>query len=155
MTTVEQVARDLAIAAHGDTLNKHDGEPYIHHVRRVVEYLREAGAGENVLAVAWLHDVVEDTDVTLEQIRRLFGSTIATAVDAITHRKGEPRVEYYRRVGANLDALIVKMADGRDNQDPARKAALLLTTRQRLEAKYQAQNWHLMPWIISHLKENH
>ncbi len=155
LMSVEQQARDLAVQAHGEDLNQHDGEPYIRHVERVVEHLRRMGADEVTLAVAWLHDIVEDTVVTIEQIRYLFGEVIGDAVDAITHRKHEPRVAYYERVGPNRLALTVKMADGRDNQDPERKARLAPETRERLDRKYRLQNWCLMPWIIHHLKETH
>lgn len=153
VTSVEEAARLLAVAAHGDALNRHDGEPYIRHVIRVVEHLRSLGANEIVLAVAWLHDVVEDTEVTLEQIRDRFGDEIAAAVDAISHRPHESRIDYYQRLGRNLTALIVKMSDGRDNQDPDRKALLEEDTRARLQRKYEVQNYHLFPWIIHHLKE--
>lgn len=53
---------------------------------------------DNERIVAILHDVVEDTDITLDDISYRFGEVIADAVDAITHRKNEPREEYYTRV---------------------------------------------------------
>ncbi len=153
LASVEQQARELAIVMHGDALNQHDGEPYIRHVERVVEHLRQMGADEVTRAIGWLHDIVEDTPVTIEQIRYLFGEVIGDAVDAITHRKHEPRIAYYERVGPNRLALIVKMADGRDNQDPARKARLAPETRDRLDLKYRIQNWALAPWIVYHLQQ--
>jgi (p)ppGpp synthase/HD superfamily hydrolase len=149
---IEDYARLFAREAHAGQRNKHDGEPYIRHVERVVEHLRKAGADDITLACAWLHDVVEDTATTLEDIRRSFGSEIRDVVDALTHRKNEPRLDYYLRVGANRRALTVKMSDGRDNQDPTRKAALDADTRARLTLKYQVMNWALAPWIIHHLE---
>lgn len=148
-------AETVARSAHGSSLNKHDGEPYIHHVERVVAHLARLGADEVTLAVAWLHDVVEDTHVTLDEIRLHFGDEVAAAVDAITHRRNEPRVDYYERVGRNRTALMVKMADGGDNTDPARKANLDPATRERLDRKYAIQARHLLAWALHyHMKEN-
>lgn len=152
--TIADEARVFATEYHADDLNKHDGERYIYHVQRVAEHLRRAGADDVIIAIAWLHDVVEDTSATLEEIRERFGDRIGDAVDAITHRPHEPRTDYYERVGANRDALIVKMSDGRDNQDPARKANLSPDVRERLDLKYRLQNWALAPWIIHHLRSN-
>jgi (p)ppGpp synthase/HD superfamily hydrolase len=149
---IEDQARLFAHLSHDGQVNKHDGEPYIRHVERVVEHLRKAGADEITLACAWLHDVVEDTPATLADIRDAFGPEIHDAVDALTHRKGEPRLEYYMRVGSNRRALTVKMSDGRDNQNPARKVGLDPDTRARLDLKYQVMNWALMPFIIHHLE---
>jgi len=132
-------ARQLAAAAHTGQYDK-AGEPYIAHPARVaadVELTAPAPMRDNAVAVAWLHDVVEDTDITLAEIRTRFGSIVADAVGAITHRRHEPRAVYYRRVAANPLALLVKVADIVDNADPDRLAALDEPTRQRLQVKYE------------------
>lgn len=146
-------AEEFARQAHGAVLNKHSGEHYILHVERVVAHLVAAGADETHQTVAWLHDVVEDTSVTLDQVLRFFGVEIAEAVDAITHRPGETRLAYYDRVGPNRLALAVKMSDLRDNTDPDRKECLPEATRTRLDTKYRTAHRALIPWIIHHLKE--
>lgn len=145
-------AEIFARTAHGDALNQHDGERYILHVERVVAHLERAGSGPVVLVVAWLHDVVEDTDVDLDDIEAHFGREVRDAVDAITHRRGEPRSDYYHRVGRNRIALAVKLADGRDNQDPWRKAALDPITKARLQEKYDKMNAALWPYIVQHVE---
>lgn len=124
------LAEQVATAAHADQTDK-AGAPYIGHPRRVA--LR---VWEDCRAVAWLHDVVEDSDVTLEDLARQFRPEIVAAVEAITHRDGEPREAYYRRVAANYLAYEVKLADIADNSDPKRLALLDVETRTRLEAKY-------------------
>jgi (p)ppGpp synthase/HD superfamily hydrolase len=86
--------------------------------------------------VAWLHDVVEDTPTTLTEVEVTFGSQVAAAVDAITHRSGEPSLDYYARVKSNPLALTVKAADLADNTDPSRLELLPPDVRARLEAKY-------------------
>lgn len=155
MTTVavDVAAESYARMAHSGQVNPHNGEDYISHVERVVAHLAKSGADATILAVAWLHDTVEDTTATLQMIEDLFGAEIAAAVDAITHRRGETRLAYYDRVGANRIALTVKMSDLRDNTDPDRKADLAEATRVRLALKYQVAHRALIPWIIKHLKE--
>lgn len=65
--------------------------------------------------IALLHDTVEDTGTTLEEIELNFGEDVAVAVDALTHRKGESYADYIQRVKNNEDAIAVKLADIADN----------------------------------------
>jgi (p)ppGpp synthase/HD superfamily hydrolase len=153
MTSWEALAEQVARQAHGDTLNHHDGSLYILHPQWVVEYLRRRGSSDIRLAIAWLHDVVEDTDVTLPDLLDLgFPDQIVLAVDALTHRKGERRTDYYLRIGPVLDALVVKLADLRHNTDPSRREGLPPLTVTRLDMKYTEAHRELNPWIIYHLE---
>jgi (p)ppGpp synthase/HD superfamily hydrolase len=88
-------------------------------------------------AVAWLHDVVEDTAVTLDDLAAQFPAEVVQAVRVLTRRDDDRGEEYYRRVRANPLALAVKLADIADNTDPARQADLDPATRRRLAAKYR------------------
>lgn len=124
-------AFERALTAHKGQTDK-SGQAYIGHVVRVAA----AVEGEAQTVVALLHDVVEDCDVTLDQIRAEFGDKIAKAVDAITRRDGEAPGAYYARIAANALALPVKLADIADNSNPARLALLPDETRHRLEQKY-------------------
>lgn len=128
-------AKRLATAAHGDQLDK-SGQPYIGHPARVAARTRDHGGDDDIEVVAWLHDVVEDTDITLEVIERQFGATIAQAVDAMTRRPDDEGDAYYHRVAANPIALAVKRCDIEDNLDPRRTAKLDPATQQRLAVKY-------------------
>lgn len=77
-------AFDLAVEAHSEQRRK-SGEPYIYHpiaVAKIVAY--EIGLGATSIAAALLHDVVEDTDYTIEDMERLFGETIARIVNGLT-----------------------------------------------------------------------
>ena len=147
----ERIAEQVARRAHGDTRNKHSGELYILHPERVVAYLRRAGADDFRLAIGWLHDVVEDTSITLADLALIFPARIVAAVDALTHRKGERRIDYYARVGAVYDALMVKIADLLDNTDPERRVGLPQATILRLDLKYSIAHRELNPWVIHHL----
>lgn len=91
--------------------------------------------------VAILHDTVEDTDATLEDIRNLcdgqtYADTIVDAVDAITKRPNEQYDDYLARVKDNPIALSVKLADIRDNMSPIRQYRLPLEKQIKLKAKY-------------------
>lgn len=136
-------ARVVATSAHGRQRDK-AGRPYIDHPARVAASVAaEVGARHAAVAVAWLHDVVEDTDVTLDELRRAFGEVIADAVDAITRRSGEGAEAYYARVRANELALIVKRFDIADNLDPERVRLLDEVTAERLARKYRTARQEL------------
>lgn len=127
------VAEALARRAHRSQVDK-AGEPYIEHPRRVAAGVKDDPV---VQAAAWLHDVVEDTSVTLEDLRAAgFPEVVVAAVDALTRRPDEDRDAYYTRVAADPVALQVKWADLADNADPGRLARLDADTRGRLHAKY-------------------
>lgn len=127
-------AEAIARAAHSGQVDK-SGQPYIEHPARVAARVQ----GDELLeAIAWLHDVIEDTDVQLADLRAEFPDAVVDAVEAISHRAGEPRVDYYARVARNPLARQVKDADIDDNTDPARTALLDSATRTRLAAKYAA-----------------
>lgn len=126
------LAERLAREAHSDQVDK-TGHPYIEHPQRIAARV----AGDEVLeAIAWLHDVVEDTSVTLADLQALFPLEVTEGVDAITKRPGESRLEYYARVRRNPHARKVKDLDIDDNTDPARTAQLDQATRERLAVKY-------------------
>lgn len=82
---IVQEAKEFATRAHkGQFLKNASADPFIAHPARVVALLEGAAATEYEIAAAWLHDVVEDTDVTLEKIRAKFGGKIAEMVDGLT-----------------------------------------------------------------------
>lgn len=133
-------ARGIALGAHAGAIDQ-AGEPYIEHVARVAEAF-PAGSTEGI--VAWLHDVVEDTALTEDDLAafgagNVFTGEVIEAVVAISRREGEKgsRADtYYERVRANPTALAVKLADIADNTNVRRLAMLGMQTRERLIAKY-------------------
>lgn len=94
------------------------GKPYVEHLAFVADLV--ADQSNEVIATAWLHDSVEDTDTTLEEIAKMFGSVIVEAVNAITKRQGETYQDYLLRVRANDIACKVKIADLTHNMDLSR-----------------------------------
>ena len=115
MATLES-AIQLAAAAHSGQQDK-AGKPYILHPIRVMLSVRTTD--EQIAAI--LHDTVEDTDVTYEQLSEAgFSAEIISAVRALTKLDGESRVEAARRAVKHPIARQVKLADVKDNLDISR-----------------------------------
>lgn len=126
-------AEALARAAHAGQLDK-AGQPYAAHPQRVAARVADDPIAA---AVAWLHDVVEDTDIDLGDLRdKGFPEPVVQAVGLLTRRDEVAADDYYRAIRADPIALRVKLADLADNSDPVRLAALDEPTRARLQAKY-------------------
>jgi (p)ppGpp synthase/HD superfamily hydrolase len=86
---------------------------------------------------AVLHDVVEDTDITLSDLRREgFSDEVVGIVDLLTQRDGEQDLDYWARIRTDRVAVEVKLADLRDNMDRSRIARFTTEDARRLE-KYQ------------------
>lgn len=113
-------AYELAVRAHAEQRRK-SGEPYILHPIAVAKICAdEIGLGPTAIISALLHDVVEDTDVTLEDIRKQFGGRIAKIVDGLTkldsaYNAESPQAENFRKVLSTLvddvRVVLIKMAD--------------------------------------------
>ena len=128
-------AKKIAIEAHKGQIDK-SGEPYIGHPMRVAELLQNSEA--KIRAIAYLHDVIEDTELTLDDLRREgIPEIVIQAIDAISRRKGEPYIEYIERVKKNKLAAVVKHADIMDNSSPARLEKLDPSLKKYLIKKYR------------------
>ena len=125
----------VAVQAHAGEVDK-VGEIYIFHPLRVMLILGSA-ASEEQRIVAVLHDIVEDSSVTLEAVGIQFGTRIQEAVDAITRRSGEPYDTYIGRVEVCALARTAKIADLCDNLDENRVTALDATKLASLRARYK------------------
>lgn len=124
MATLE-TAIAIAARAHAGTLDK-QGEPYILHPLRVMMHVK----GPLARIVAVLHDVVEDTSVTIDDLRAEgFAPDVLDALNLVTHEKSTPYADYVVAAKANPIAREVKLADLADNGDPTR----LLLRPGRLE----------------------
>jgi (p)ppGpp synthase/HD superfamily hydrolase len=94
---------------------------------------------EAAMMAAVLHDVVEDTDWTLEQLReRGFPDVVLDAVECLTHRDGESYEEFIERVRKNLIAQEVKIADLEDNMNIQRINRMSQKDLERLEKYHRA-----------------
>lgn len=125
-------AMKLCFEAHKDQVDK-SGMPYVFHPFHVAEQMTD----EATTIVALLHDVVEDTDYTLEDIAAEgFGKEILEAVALMTHEDGVPYLDYVAKLKENPIARAVKLADLAHNSDLSRIGEIDEETKQRLE-KYK------------------
>jgi (p)ppGpp synthase/HD superfamily hydrolase len=140
MATLER-AIAIAALAHKGQVDK-AGAPYVLHPLRMMLAVKTPEA--RIAAV--LHDVVEDTAVTLEELKgEGFPASVLEAVDALTKREGEDYEAFIRRVAPNPIAREVKLADLRDNSDLSRIAEPTERDRERIR-KYQRAIAYLERW---------
>ncbi len=114
-------AYEYAKKNHGDQLRK-SGEPYIIHPLQVAYTLADLGLDENTICAGLLHDVIEDTPITHEDIEKEFGTEIAEMVEGVTKlgkllymTVEEQQAEDYRKMflamGKDIRVIIIKLAD--------------------------------------------
>jgi len=126
------LAEKRARVAHAGQLDK-QGKPYIDHCGRVAYRCKTWRAA----VIAWLHDTVEDTGVSLESLEAEgFPTWVIVGVEAVTRWPGESPEAYYAGIRADDLALDVKLADIADNCDPRRLLALPAGEMVRLMQKY-------------------
>ena len=78
-------AKEFASHVHkGHVRNGESKTPFVHHLAEVADLVKESGGSEHEIAAAWLHDAVEDTPTTIEDIRREFGDEIGDMVQGLT-----------------------------------------------------------------------
>lgn len=126
-------AMKIASEVHPERVDEFGG-PHIEHLRRVSLSLPE---NEVAQCVALLQNVVEDSAISLDDLRSEFGDQVADAVDALTRREKEDRLSYYTRVHANPVAVEVGLADIKDRDGPDRLARLEPDMRKQLETKFR------------------
>lgn len=115
-TPMTKKAMRIAYEAHHGQLDK-TGLPYIFHPFHMAETMTT----ENSVITALLHDVIEDTDMTLEDLAREgFSEDILTALNLLTHNPGEAYMDYISRLSTCPLARQVKLGDLRHNSDITR-----------------------------------
>ena len=123
---MEEEALEFARKAHGDQQRKYNEEMYIEHPKRVAEIVRKVPHTPEMICAAYLHDVVEDTPVSLKDIDRKFGGKIAKLVEELTdeyikenyqhlNRKARKKKEVERQAQISAEAKTIKLADVIDN----------------------------------------
>lgn len=133
MITLADKAHKIAQKAHFGQVDK-AGVDYIKHPETVASFV----TGNEEKAVAFLHDVLEDTNVTLEFLRDYgFPENVLTAIDVLTKKKGQDYQDYLVNVKSNELARVVKLADLRHNSDLTRLSQITQKDLTRWK-RYQA-----------------
>lgn len=122
---LERRAREFATLAHERVgqRRKYTNEPYIVHPAAVVDLVRSVPHDEAMLCAAWLHDTVEDCDVAIDEIERVFGHDVATLVAHLTdvskasdgNREARKAIDRAHTARACARAKTIKLADLIDN----------------------------------------
>lgn len=123
---MEEETLEFARKAHGDQQRKYNKEPYIEHPKRVAEMVRSVPHTPEMICAAYLHDVVEDTEVTIGEIKKRFGNKIGSLVEELTdvyikknyqhlNRKKRKQLEVQRQAKISAEAKTIKLADVIDN----------------------------------------
>ena len=125
---------ELTNKAMGIAYNAHHGQydingvPYIFHPYHVAEQMKD----EITTCVALLHDVVEDTSITIEELEQEFPEEITKALKLLTHEKGTDYFEYIYKIRENPVARAVKLADIEHNSDISRITESNAVTSEKL-----------------------
>ncbi|MDR9458041.1 MAG: HD domain-containing protein [Salegentibacter sp.] len=123
---MEKKALEFARKAHGTQQRKYSEEAYIEHPIRVAGLVKSVTHTSEMICAAYLHDVVEDTPVSLQDIERKFGRKTASLVEELTdeyEKKNHPHLnrrqrkqkEVERQAGMSPEAKTIKLADVIDN----------------------------------------
>ena len=122
-------AIELAKQHHEGQTDK-AGKPYIEHPLRVMNQVES----EEEKIVAVLHDIVEDTDISLDDLRNEgFSEEVVSAVECLTKQDGENYDSYIERISFNPLAVKIKLADLEDNRDLTRLPQVTDKDLERLE----------------------
>ena len=119
MSNLVQKAKAFATLAHEGQVRKYTGAPYIIHPIEVMEIVQTVKHDDTMLAAALLHDVVEDTDCTIDDIQAEFGADVASLVADLTdvskpedgNRETRKAKDRAHSAGASPSAQTVKLAD--------------------------------------------
>ena len=126
----------IAFDAHMGQVDK-SGVPYILHPIHLAEQM---GTEEECI-VALLHDIVEDTEVTFEQLEKEFSKKVIDALRLLTHDKSVEYMEYVKKIKDNPIARKVKLADLQHNSDSTRLLEMTSKDINRIEKYKKAINF--------------
>ncbi len=133
-TPMTKKALKICFEAHKEQKDK-TGLPYVFHPFHLAEQMKD----ETTTIIALLHDVAEDTDITLDDLRNEgFSDEVIKALSLLTHDKSVPYMEYIKMIKTDPAAKTVKLADLRHNSDPARLDSITESDLKRNEKYHQA-----------------
>lgn len=107
-------AKQFAMSKHYGQLDDSGQDYFDAHIRKVVEILRVVGASQTVIEAAYLHDTLEDTNTTYEDLVKYFGKEVADLVNEVTHEGDETLGYYFPRLKSK-EAVMIKFADRLSN----------------------------------------
>lgn len=135
---MSNLGKAIAIASKAfESKTDKGGTPYILHCLHVMDKVK--GLGEEAMISAVLHDLVEDTDWTLDDLlAEGFSHTVTAVIGLLTHRKGVEYMAYVEELSISPVARAIKMADLRHNSDINRMKGLTEKDFERLQKYHRA-----------------
>ena len=116
------------------------GKPYILHCIRVMNNLHTFD--EELMTIAIAHDLIEDTDISIWDLKANgFSSRVCSAIELLTHKKEYSYDDYIKKISFNPDAVKVKLADLKDNSDITRLKGLTKKDFDRMEKYSRAYTY--------------
>ena len=119
-----------------------NNEPYTKHLQRVASASYHSFSRHydpDLYTIGMLHDLVEDTDWTILQVKEVFGEVVSNAIEALTRLEEESYMDYIKRISLNSLAVFVKLEDLKDNMDLTRfKTKLSKSDVRRFEKYHKA-----------------
>lgn len=127
-----KLAKDLATKAHNGVFRKFTNEPYINHPRRVSELVLKYIENKTMYfhptvyeTVAWLHDAVEDSDLTIKDLHSAgFPASVIFGVESVTKIPGENYFKFIKRCMNDKVGIFVKIADLTDNMSDLKEGTM-------------------------------
>ena len=123
------IALGFCFEAHKEQRDK-SGRPYVFHLFHLAEQMKD----ENTTIVALLHDVIEDTDYTIDDLKKMkFDDDVISAISLMTHDPDVLYMVYVEAIKSNPIAKAVKLADLRHNSDMTRLDAVTIKDQKRAD----------------------
>ena len=132
------LGKAIKIAAEAfENVKDKGGQPYILHCLRVMDNLHTKD--EELKTIAVLHDVLEDTKITADDLRFIgFKNRVVSALELLTHVENLSYDDYIKAISFNEDARLVKLADLKDNSDITRLKGLRKKDLERMEKYHRS-----------------
>ena len=132
------LGKAIKIAAEAfENVKDKGGQPYILHCLRVIDNLHTKD--EELKTIAVLHDVLEDTKITADDLRFIgFKNRVVSALELLTHVENLSYDDYIKAISFNEDARLVKLADLKDNSDITRLKGLRKKDLERMEKYHRS-----------------
>ena len=143
LESVNLEASAKALASHAHRNQKYGEQPYVNHLADVVRRVKTITQDPEVICAAWLHDIIEDTQVTYGDVERQFGTNVAKMVWAVTgvgHDREAKMANAIEKIAQTPGSELVKSADRLSNASASKAEK-----KMKLYQRYKDEHTNLSP----------
>lgn len=143
LESTDMVKRAMQMASYAHRHQKYGERPYVTHLADVVARVKTITQDPEIIAAAWLHDIIEDTQVTYGDIEREFGENVAKMVWAVTgvgHNRAAKMANAIEKIAQTPGAELVKSADRLSNASASKEEK-----KHKLYQRYKDEHKDLSP----------